>query len=91
MIPRLESLENSESGRFAVVESKQANTQNKQPTNPNSALLAQLLLFWAGMTSMPAREAAACGERKIAGRGKALKTAGAEDRKEQEDLALRQP
>ena len=37
------------------------------------------------------REAAACGERKIAGIGKALKTAGAEDRKEQEDLALRQP
>ena len=36
---------------------------------PNCALLAQLLLFWAGMTSMPAREAAACGERKIAGRG----------------------
>ena len=26
-------------------ESQQANTQNKQPTNPNSALLAQLLLF----------------------------------------------
>ena len=53
-IPRLESLENSGSGRFTVVDSKQANTQNKQPTNPNSALLAQLLLFWAGMNSMPA-------------------------------------
>ena len=32
---------------------------------------------------MPAREAAACGERKIVGRGKALKTAVAENRKEQ--------
>ena len=32
---------------------------------------------------MPAREAAACGERKIAGRAEALKTAAAENRKEQ--------
>ena len=35
-----------------AAESQQANTQNKQPTNPNSALLAQLLLLWTGMISM---------------------------------------
>ena len=58
---------------------------------PNCALLAQLLLFLRGMTSMPAARQRRAARGRSRGEDITLKTARAENRKEQADLSLAKP